>query len=104
MLFDNILHHAIDPCNFLRKPFESPFIDLNRFSSNFHPFRIRIRIGKRVGRGEGHALPTNFFRYGHGFVYALIGLALILVYKATDIINFAVGEMMMLSSFMAFTS
>ena len=38
-----------------------------------------------------------------GFVYALIGLALILVYKATDIINFAVGEMMMLSSFMAFT-
>jgi branched-chain amino acid transport system permease protein len=38
-----------------------------------------------------------------GFVYALIGLALILVYMATDIINFAVGEMMMLSSFMAFT-
>ncbi len=38
-----------------------------------------------------------------GCVYALIGLALILVYKATDIINFAVGEMMMLSSFMAYT-
>jgi branched-chain amino acid transport system permease protein len=38
-----------------------------------------------------------------GFIYALIGLALILVYKATDIINFAVGEMMMMSSFMAYT-
>ena len=38
-----------------------------------------------------------------GCIYALIGLALILVYKATDIINFAVGEMMMMSSFMAYT-
>jgi len=38
-----------------------------------------------------------------GFIYALIGLALILVYKATDVINFAVGEMMMMSSFMAYT-
>jgi len=38
-----------------------------------------------------------------GCIYALIGLALILVYKATDIINFAVGEMMMISSFMAYT-
>jgi branched-chain amino acid transport system permease protein len=38
-----------------------------------------------------------------GCIYALIGLALILVYKATDIINFAVGEMMMISAFMAYT-
>ena len=38
-----------------------------------------------------------------GCVYALIGLALIVVYKATDIINFAVGEMMMMSAFMAYT-
>ena len=40
---------------------------------------------------------------GTGCIYALIGLALILVYKATDIINFAVGEMMMMSAFMAYT-
>jgi len=38
-----------------------------------------------------------------GCIYALIGLALILVFKATDIINFAVGEMMMISAFMAYT-
>jgi len=38
-----------------------------------------------------------------GCIYALIGLALILVYKATDIINFAVGEMMMMSAFIAYT-
>jgi branched-chain amino acid transport system permease protein len=38
-----------------------------------------------------------------GCIYALIGLALILVFKATDIINFAVGEMMMMSAFMAYT-
>ena len=38
-----------------------------------------------------------------GCIYALIGLALILVYKATDIINFAVGEMMMMSAFLAYT-
>ena len=37
-----------------------------------------------------------------GCIYALIGLALILVYKATDIINFAVGEMMM-SALIAYT-
>ena len=38
-----------------------------------------------------------------GCIYALVGLALILVFKATDIINFAVGEMMMMSAFMAYT-
>lgn len=40
---------------------------------------------------------------GTGCVYALIGLALIVVYKATGVINFAVGEMMMMSAFMAYT-
>ncbi|MBI5442700.1 MAG: branched-chain amino acid ABC transporter permease [Deltaproteobacteria bacterium] len=38
-----------------------------------------------------------------GFVYALIGLATTLVFKATDTINFAVGEMMMVSAFVAYT-
>jgi len=38
-----------------------------------------------------------------GCVYALIGLALIVLYKATGLINFAVGEMMMMSAFMAYT-
>lgn len=44
-----------------------------------------------------------FSGIGTGCIYALIGLALTLVYKATDIINFAVGEMMMMSAFMAYT-
>ena len=38
-----------------------------------------------------------------GCVYALIGLALIVLYKATGLLNFAVGEMMMMSAFMAYT-
>jgi branched-chain amino acid transport system permease protein len=38
-----------------------------------------------------------------GFIYALVGLALILVFKATDTINFAVGDMMMFCAFMAYT-
>lgn len=38
-----------------------------------------------------------------GFIYSLVGLALILVFKATDTINFAVGDMMMFCAFMAYT-
>lgn len=38
-----------------------------------------------------------------GFVYALIGLAITLVFKATDTINFAMGDMMMFSAFIAYT-
>jgi branched-chain amino acid transport system permease protein len=37
-----------------------------------------------------------------GCVYALIALALVLVHKATDVINFAQGEMAMFSAFLAF--
>jgi branched-chain amino acid transport system permease protein len=38
-----------------------------------------------------------------GFIYALIGLAITLVFKATDTINFAMGDMMMVSAFVAYT-
>jgi branched-chain amino acid transport system permease protein len=38
-----------------------------------------------------------------GCIYALIGLAIILIYKASDAINFAAGEMMMISAFMSYT-
>jgi branched-chain amino acid transport system permease protein len=38
-----------------------------------------------------------------GSIYALIGLALVLVHKATDIVNFSQGEMATFSTFIAFT-
>mgnify|MGYP002621700556 FL=1 len=37
-----------------------------------------------------------------GSVYALLGLALVLIHKATDIVNFAQGEMAMFMTFVAF--
>ncbi len=37
-----------------------------------------------------------------GSVYALLGLALVLIHKATDVVNFAQGEMAMFMTFVAF--
>ena len=37
-----------------------------------------------------------------GFIYALIALSMVLIYKSTDIINFAQGEMAMFSTFICF--
>ena len=36
-----------------------------------------------------------------GSIYALLGLALVLIHKATDVVNFAQGEMSMFSTFIA---
>ena len=38
-----------------------------------------------------------------GSIYALLGLALVLVHKATDVINFAQGEMAMFTTFIAYS-
>ena len=38
-----------------------------------------------------------------GSVYALLGLALVLIHKSTDVVNFAQGEMSMFSTFLAMT-
>ncbi|MBU0515127.1 MAG: branched-chain amino acid ABC transporter permease [Proteobacteria bacterium] len=38
-----------------------------------------------------------------GCVYGLIALGFVLIFKATEVINFAQGEMMMLGAFVAFT-
>ncbi|PON18354.1 hypothetical protein C2W62_08305 [Candidatus Entotheonella serta] len=38
-----------------------------------------------------------------GSIYALIALGFILIFKATDVINFAQGEFLMVSAFMAKT-
>ena len=39
----------------------------------------------------------------YGSIYALVALGLVLIYKASDIVNFANGEMAMFSTFIAFT-
>lgn len=38
----------------------------------------------------------------NGFIYAAVALALVLIYKATGIVNFAQGEMAMLGTFIAY--
>ena len=38
-----------------------------------------------------------------GCVYGLIALGFVLIYKATEMVNFAQGDMMMLGAFIAFT-
>jgi len=38
-----------------------------------------------------------------GFIYALIALGFVLIYKATEVVNFAQGDVMMLGAFVAFT-
>jgi branched-chain amino acid transport system permease protein len=37
-----------------------------------------------------------------GSIYALIGLGLVLIHKATDVVNFAQGEMAMFMTFIAY--
>jgi branched-chain amino acid transport system permease protein len=37
-----------------------------------------------------------------GFCYALLALAMVIIYKTSDVLNFAQGEMAMISSFVAF--
>ncbi len=38
-----------------------------------------------------------------GCVYALVALGFVLIYKATEVVNFAQGDMLMLGAFIAFT-
>ena len=38
-----------------------------------------------------------------GCVYGLIALGFVLIYKATEMVNFAQGDIMMLGAFVAFT-
>jgi branched-chain amino acid transport system permease protein len=38
-----------------------------------------------------------------GSLYALVALGFVLIYKATDILNFAHGEVMMIGAFVCYT-
>ena len=39
----------------------------------------------------------------YGCVYGLIALGFVMIYKATEMLNFAQGELMMIGAFVAFT-
>jgi branched-chain amino acid transport system permease protein len=41
--------------------------------------------------------------FATGCIYALVALGFVLIYKTTDVLNFAQGEFVMLGAFMAFT-
>ena len=38
-----------------------------------------------------------------GSIYALIALGFVIIYKATDVFNFAQGELMMVGAYLCFT-
>ena len=38
-----------------------------------------------------------------GCIYGLVALGFVLIYKATEVVNFAQGDVMMLGAFVAFT-
>ena len=38
-----------------------------------------------------------------GSIYALVAIGFVLIYKATDVVNFAQGEMMMVGAYLCFT-
>ena len=48
---------------------------------------------------------TEIIIYGLslGSIYALVALGLVLIFRATEIVNFAQGEMMMVSAFVYFS-
>jgi branched-chain amino acid transport system permease protein len=51
---------------------------------------------------------ANFFRYvliglGDGAIYAMIGIGLVVIYRATGLLNFAQGELAMLCTFIVWT-
>src|SRR5688572_24775389 len=60
-------------------------------------------------RGEGkrlfsQSLQLLFAGVAQGCVYALVALGFVLIYKATETVNFAQGDMMMLGAFFGLTA
>ena len=64
-----------------------------------------MRRGKRPSRGDGMLDFAQQLIGGValGCVYGLIALGFVLIYKATEVVNFAQGEIMMLGAFLSFT-
>src|SRR6266849_3943889 len=51
----------------------------------------------------GIALQLLFTGIGVGSIYALVALGFVLIYRATNVVNFAQGEFAMLGAFMMVT-
>ena len=59
------------------------------------------RVVSRVT--DGRLLPAGRGRTGSGAIYAALALALVLIHRATGVINFAQGEMAMFTTYIAWT-
>ena len=53
--------------------------------------------------GFAEFLQVLFVGVSYGCVYGLIALGFVMIYKATEMLNFAQGELMMVGAFVAFT-
>src|SRR5256885_12500079 len=67
-----------------------------------------IRVPRR-GMTKGGGVFSQFLQLflggvAQGCVYALVALGFVLIYKATETVNFAQGDMMMLGAFFALTA
>ena len=65
-------------------------------------------IKERCGKGErledaARLLQLVINGSAAGCIYGLIALGFVLIYKATEMVNFAQGDVMMLGGFAAFT-
>src|SRR5262249_18362799 len=66
------------------------------------------KVTRRVAAHPGREAMLDFVQQlvsgvALGCVYGLIALGFVLVYKATEVVNFAQGDLMMLGGFFAFT-
>ena len=62
-----------------------------------------------IGAIEGKRLFSQFLQLffagvAQGCVYALVALGFVLIYKATETVNFAQGDLMMLGAFFGLTA
>ena len=73
-----------------------------------------VRVERRAARRRGHpaelpgVLMAQFFQQvvsglASGGIYGLLALALVLIHRATGVVNFAQGEMAMFSTYIAWT-
>src|SRR5258705_5439052 len=71
------------------------------------PFGLRRTPRNDKGRGGGvfsQVLQLLLAGVAQGCVYALVALGFVLIYKATETVNFAQGDLMMLGAFFALTA
>jgi branched-chain amino acid transport system permease protein len=73
----------------------------SRFTTVEKQLLARIRAGRA---GLNQVLQLLLAGVSQGCVYALVALGFVLIYKATETVNFAQGDLMMLGGFFALTA